>query len=458
MMTGVLTSIVAFIIAIGVMVTVHEFGHFWVARRCGVRVLRFSVGFGRALWSRRFGSDRTEFVVAALPFGGYVKMLDEREGEVDPSERQRAFNNQSVGARAAIVAAGPAINILLAVVAYAATFMIGVPGVTPIVGDTLHESPAAEAGFRPGDRIDSVADAPTPTWADVRLALLEHGLGDASAPVRVEVTTDSGIPQERRLSVGGVTLREEAADPVATLGFEPWFPELPAEITRIVDGSAAAAGGLQAGDVVLSAADRPVEDWRQWVEIVRAHPGEEIPVTVRRAGDRVALRVTPEATSERGETIGRIGAYGPSATQAQRDRMFTTVRHGPLESLYRGAVKTWDITKLTLRVLVALVTGEAALSNISGPISIAQFAGQSAQIGLASFIGFIALISVSIGILNLLPIPVLDGGHLLYYLVEAVRGAPLSERAQIVGQQIGVAMLIGLMTLAIYNDILRLVH
>jgi len=458
MIGGVLTSIAAFIVAIGVMVTVHEFGHFWVARRCGVRVLRFSVGFGRALWSRRFGRDRTEFVVAALPFGGYVKMLDEREGEVDPAERHRAFNNQSVGARAAIVAAGPAINILLAVVAYSATFMIGIPGVTPIVGETRADTPAAEAGFRPGDRIQSVAGSPTPTWSDVRLALLEHGLGDPARSVPIEVVTESGIVERRRLAVGDVSLKKEAADPVDTLGMEPWFPELPARITRIVEGSAAEAGGLRAGDEVLAAAGRPVEDWREWVEIVRAHPGEAIPVTVRRDGDRVALELIPEAASERGDTIGRIGAYGPSASDAQRDRMFTTVRYGPLESLYRGTVKTWDITKLTFRVLVALVTGEAALSNISGPISIAQFAGQSAQIGLASFIGFIALISVSIGILNLLPIPVLDGGHLLFYLVEAARGAPLSERAQIVGQQIGVAMLIGLMSLAIYNDILRLVY
>jgi len=458
MIGGVLTSIAAFIVAIGVMVTVHEFGHFWVARRCGVRVLRFSVGFGRALWSRRFGRDGTEFVVAALPFGGYVKMLDEREGEVDPAEQHRAFNNQSVGARAAIVAAGPAINILLAVVAYSATFMIGIAGVTPIVGEARPDSPAAEAGFRPGDRIEAVADAPTPTWSDVRLALLDHGLGDSARTVAVEVTTEAGFVEQRRLAVDDVSLKEEAADPVQTLGIEPWFPELPPEITRIVEGSAAQAGGLRAGDVVLSAAGRPVDDWRQWVEVIRAHPGEEIPVTVRRDGDRVSLKLTPEATTERGESIGRIGAYGPSASQAQRERMFTTVRYGPLESLYRGTVKTWDITKLTLRVLAALVTGEAALSNISGPISIAQFAGQSAQIGLASFIGFIALISVSIGILNLLPIPVLDGGHLLFYLVEVVRGAPLSERAQIVGQQIGVAMLLGLMGLAIYNDILRLVH
>lgn len=456
-MADFVTSVLAFIVTIGVMVTVHEFGHYWVARRCGVRVLRFSVGFGRALWRRTFGRDRTEWVIAAIPLGGYVKMLDEHEVDVEPAERHRAFNRQPLWARTAIVAAGPAVNILLAVVAYATMFMLGIQGVTPIVGGAEPDSPAAIAGFERGDRIVDVAGARTPTWSEVRLALLDQGLGGAdSIPVTVE--RPGGRTVERRLDASSVSLEEEAVDPVAELGLEQWMPEMPARITGVIEGSAAAAAGLEAGDLVLRAGATAIRDWRHWVEFVRARPGETFEVVVRRDGAERTLTLTPAAERIGGERIGRIGAHGPRLSEADRERMFTTVRYGPLEALGQGAVKTWDITRLTVRVLVGLVTGQAALSNISGPVSIAQFAGQSAQIGLATFLGFIALVSVSIGILNLLPIPVLDGGHLLYYAIEAVKGSPLSERSQVLGQQIGIAMIAGLMALALYNDILRLVQ
>ncbi|MDZ7749527.1 MAG: sigma E protease regulator RseP [Halofilum sp. (in: g-proteobacteria)] len=457
-MTEVLTSIAAFIVAIGVMVTVHEYGHYWVARRCGVRVLRFSVGFGRALWRRTLGRDGTEWVIAALPLGGYVKMLDEREAEVPAAERHRAFNNQPVGRRAAIVAAGPAVNILLAVVAYTATFLIGVDGLVPRVGDVQAGSPAAEAGFERGERITAVNGTATATWSDVRLSLLDHGLDGAGGSVAVTVERDGGTTATRRLDIGSVSLREGETDPVTTLGFERWSPELPARVTDVVPDSPAAAAGLRPGDRVLRAGDTRIRDWAHWVEYVRARPGERFEVTVLRDGAETTVALTPAAEQAGGREFGRIGAYGPGLTEADRERMFTTVRYGPLQALGQGVVKTWDITRLTVRVLVGLVTGEAALSNISGPISIAQYAGQSAQIGLSTFIGFVALISVSIGILNLLPIPVLDGGHLLYYAIEAVKGSPVSERAQAFGQQIGIAMLVGLMSLALYNDVVRLVQ
>jgi len=452
-----LSSVLAFIVAIGIMVTVHEYGHYWVARRCGVRVLRFSVGFGRALWQRTLGRDRTEWVVAAIPLGGYVKMLDEREGEVDPAERHRAFNTQPVAARAAIVAAGPIVNILLAVVAYTVTFLIGVQGIAPVVGGVEAGSPAAAAGFERGERIVAVEDKSTPTWSEVRLALLDHGLGGQHGTVPVTVEQERGGTHVRRLDVARVSLREEAPDPVSTLGFERWMPDMPARITRVVPDSAAAAAGLQSGDRVVRAGDTRIEDWLHWVDYVRGRPGETFEIEVLRDGAQRTLTITPEKTDTAGGTIGRIGAYGPEISQADRDRMFTTVRYGPLEAVGQGIAKTWDITQLTARVLVGLVTGEASLRNISGPIAIAQYAGQSAQIGLATFIGFVALISVSIGILNLLPIPVLDGGHLLYYAIEAIKGSPVSERAQALGQQVGIALLVGLMALALYNDILRLV-
>ncbi len=456
-MLDIVINILAFIVAIGVLVTVHEFGHYWVARRCGVRVLRFSVGFGRALWKRRLGRDGTEWVIAALPLGGYVKMLDEREGEVDASERHRAFNTQPLAQRAAIVAAGPIINILLAVVAYWAMFMIGVQGVTPIVGGAEPDSPAAVAEFERGDRIVAVMGEDTPSWSDVRLALLGGGLsGGGTVPVTVE--REAGGQATRQLDLSTVSLKEEAADPVRTLGFQPWLPDLPAEVREVVPDSAADRAGMQPGDRVVSAAGQPIEGWRQWAEIISARPGETFPVTVRRDGSEHTLQITPESVQQGGEAVGRAGIYAPSLSQAQRERLWTTVRYGPLEALGQGAAKTWDIAALTVRVMVGLVTGQAALSNLSGPISIAQFAGQSAQIGLASFVGFIALISVSIGLLNLLPIPVLDGGHLLYYAVEAIKGSPVSEQAQVMGQQIGIALLFAIMALAIYNDVLRLVQ
>jgi|AntDeeMinimDraft_5_1070356.scaffolds.fasta_scaffold00474_8 regulator of sigma E protease len=457
-MIQILFSIAAFIVAIGVLVTVHEYGHYRVARWCGVRVLRFSVGFGRPLWKRTWGADRTEWVIAAIPLGGYVKMLDEREGEVDPAEADRAFNRKSVGRRAAIVAAGPAVNILLAAVAYAAMFMIGIQGVVPRLGEVTAGSPAAEAGFERGDRILAVDGINAPSWSEARLTLLDRGLDGDRSHIPVAVRSASGYETERRLDVSGVSLRDDGVDPIRTLGFQPWLPDLPPRITSVIDGSAAADAGLQGGDVVVRAGDAPIRSWSDWVTHVQERPGEAIPLLVERDGDRIELEVTPAAIEADGRTLGQIGARGPELSAEQRERMYTTVRYGPIDSVIQGTVKTWDMTTLTVRVLTGLVTGSAALSNISGPVSIAQYAGQSAQIGLATFLGFLALISVSIGLLNLLPIPVLDGGHLLYYAVEAIKGSPVSERVQVMGQQVGLALLFALMTLALYNDFVRLVH
>ena len=453
-MIEVLTSLLAFLVAIGVMVTVHEFGHFWVARRCNVRVLRFSVGFGKPLWRREMGRDRTEFVLAAIPLGGYVKMLDEREGEVAAAERHRAFNQQSLPARSAIVAAGPAINFLLAFVAYWAMFVVGVSGLTPLIGGVQEGSPAAEAGFERGEEIRSIANRDTPSWSDVRVRLIDVGIADRAPGVAVRVTDADGVERERRLEVATVSLREGEEDPVRKLGFEYWLPDIPAEISDVRADSAAAEAGLQAGDRVVRADGEKIADWHAWVNFVRDRPGETINVEIEREGGIVELSLTP---AETGEGVGQIGAYGPQPDEGERDRLFTTVRHGPVAAIGESAVRTWEISQLTVRVLGRLVTGEAALSNISGPVTIAHYAGESARIGLAQFLGFLALISISIAIINLLPIPILDGGHLLYFLIEAIKGSPLSEHAQAIGQQIGIVMLFGLMALALYQDFLRLV-
>lgn len=451
-MMDIVTSLLAFIVAIGIMVTVHEFGHFWVARRFDVRVLRFSVGFGKPLWRRRFGTDGTEFVIAAIPLGGYVKMLDEREAEVSAHERHRAFNTQTVGARAAIVAAGPAINFVLALVAYWIMFMVGVSGLTPLVGGVEDGSPAAAAGFERGEEIIAVGNRRTPSWSDARIAFIDTGLDDDAEPVSVRVARPDG-EWERRLEVASVSLREGEEDPVRKLGFEYWRPELPARISDVVADSPAEAAGLKAGDLVLRADGEAIADWHDWVAFVRARPEQEMRVVIERDGRRQELALTPAQT---GDGVGQIGAYGPVPDEAERERMFTTVAHGPLAALGEGAAKTWEISRLTVRVVSRLITGDVALSNISGPVTIAHYAGESARIGLAQFLGFLALISISIGILNLLPIPMLDGGHLLYFLIEAVKGSPVSEKVQVIGQQIGIVMLLGLMVLALYQDFLRL--
>lgn len=451
-MMDIITSVLAFIVAIGVMVTVHEFGHFWVARRFDVRVLRFSVGFGKPLLRRNFGADRTEFVLAAIPLGGYVKMLDEREAEVSAHERHRAFNTQTVAARSAIVAAGPAINFVLAMVAYWAMFMVGVSGLTPLVGGAQEGSPAANAGFERGEEIVAVGSRRTPSWSDARIALIDAGLADDARAVNVRVATPDG-ERERTLEVASVSLREGEEDPVRKLGFEYWVPDLPATISDVVADSAAEAAGLKAGDRVLRADGQAIADWHDWVAFVRERPEQEIRIEIERDGSRQELLITPAETED---GVGRIGAYGPVPDETERERMFTTVRHDPLTATTESVAKTWEISRLTVRVVSRLVTGEAALSNISGPVTIAHYAGESARVGLAQFLGFLALISISIGIINLLPIPMLDGGHLLYFLIEAVKGSPVSERVQVIGQQIGIVILFGLMTLAIYQDFLRL--
>lgn len=451
---SILVSIVAFVVAIGVLVTIHEFGHYWVARRMGVKVLRFSVGFGRPLWKRVAGADRTEYVVAAVPLGGYVKMLDEREDDVPAGEDlSRAFNRQPVARRIAIVTAGPAANFLFAMLAYWLMFMVGVTGVKPIVGEVLPDSLAAEAGFQSRDRLVRVADTDTPTWELASLALLERSL--EAERVAVHIETPDGREYVRRLDLSDTRRLLDEGPLLEKLGIQPWRPTLEPVLGELVAGGPAERSGLQSGDRIVRTDGEPVQTWQEWVSMVQERPGETLRLEVERDGQRMSLQVRTDVREEGDRRIGVVGAhvhFDPSRFEDLR----ATVRHGPVESLGRGVVRTWDMTVLTLRVLWRLVLGEASVKNISGPVTIAEYAGVTALIGVSAFLGFLAIVSISLGIINLLPIPMLDGGHLLYYLVEIVKGSPVSAQVEAVGQRIGIVMIAMLMTLAFYNDIMRI--
>jgi regulator of sigma E protease len=449
----VLYSVLAFIVAIGILVTVHEFGHFWVARRLGVKVLRFSIGFGQPLWRRTFGSDATELVVAAVPLGGYVKMLDEREGEVATADLPRAFNRQPLRTRFAVVAAGPLFNFLFAIIAYWMMYVVGVPGMRPLVGEVIPGSYADMAGIGVGDEIVAVENTPTPTWEGTVLALLEASLAESG---RVDLTVRNPLGEERHLQTQFDSGSEllQAGGVLENFGLGPWRP--PAVIDRLVAAGAGERAGLQPGDRIIRADGEAINSWEQWVGYVRDRPEQAMVVQVMRDGREVTLDLVPDSVAGEAGTIGRIGAYVRLPGDEQRATMRVVVRYGPLQALPEALRKTRDVTTLTLRTLWKMVTGKASVESLSGPISIAQYAGQSAAIGLATFLGFLGIVSVSLGVLNLLPVPVLDGGHLLFYLLELVKGSPVSEAAQLLGQKIGIALLLALMSLAFYNDLVRL--
>jgi regulator of sigma E protease len=446
------------LVTLGLLITFHEFGHFWVARKLGVRVIRFSVGFGRALWSRR-GADGTEYVVAAFPLGGYVKMLDEREGPVPADQLDEAFNRKAVGSRIAIVAAGPIFNLVFAVLAFWLMFLVGIPEVRPVVGTV--SGIAAQAGIETDDVIVEVDGQETRTWSHAVLELIAHALDRESVQVTVENPGGERSSHTLELGLLGSDFAEEKT--LEAIGIEPWRLEVQPVVGTVSEGSPADLAGLRPGDRIVAIAGEEVSGWSWIGYLVQKHgqAGEPLAINVLRGDAEIEIAVSPRKESTGWFSsrliLGVTNAELSDTQRAELERAAIVLRLGPVEGLAAAAGETWRLTGSTLGLLGRMITGKASVKNLSGPISIAQFANSSASAGLSHFLFFLGAISLSLGILNLLPIPVLDGGHLLYYLIELAKGSPVSEQVQVAGQYFGLIALAGLMSLAFVNDILRLV-
>jgi regulator of sigma E protease len=449
----ILSYVLAFLVAIGVLVAVHEYGHFWMARRLGIRVLRFSIGFGRPLWSRR-GQDGTEYAIAAIPLGGYVKMLDEREGPIDPAIASEAYNRKPVWARILVLLAGPFANFLFAIAAYWVLFVAGGPALKPVVGDVAAESVAARAGLRAGDEIVGVGSRDTGTREGAVLAILEELMKGPAIELRLRGS--DGDARRVELRVDGE--RRALTEPGALLpgiGFEFWYPDIPAQVGKVLPGSPAERAGLREGDEIVAVDGEAVGDFAGLVARVQPRPGARLELSVVRGGETLAVPVEVESQREGDRFVGRIGLQ-PAPAGALPEGMRTLERYGPLAALARATEKTWNMSALTVRMLWNVATGDVSVKNLSGPINIAEYAGFSARQGILAFLSFLAIVSVSLFVLNLLPIPILDGGQIVYQLAELAKGSPLSDRAQAVGQQVGLLLLLLLMSFAFYNDLSRL--
>ena len=446
-----MTTLLAFLATLAILIVFHEFGHYAIARLAGVKVLRFSVGFGKVI-AQHVDRHGTEWVLAAFPLGGYVKMLDEREAPVATDLLDQAFNRKSLAARSAIVAAGPLANFLLAIVLFWVLFMSGVPILKPVLGQPASGTPAALAGLQSGDQVTSINGEHVESFQELHWLALKHALG--ADRMEVEAINAQGQQVTYILTIfeRGEALEQ---NPLKQLGLSRYMPPLPAELGELASGGVAERAGLQPGDLIRFIDNRPVRHWEEVVERVRASPNVALRLQVERQGQMREFIVVPEQTAADGRLIGRIGV-APKIDPALFERFQGEARYGPLEAISRALARTWELSSFSLEMLGRMLIGEASLKNLSGPITIADYAGQSAASGAVSFVSFLALVSISLGVLNLLPVPLLDGGHLLYYFAEFLTGRPVPERIQEIGQRIGIGILGILMFFAIFNDLQRL--
>lgn len=452
-MLATIQTLLSFIVALGILVTIHEFGHYWVAKKVGVKILRFSVGFGKPIWRKTLGADNTEFVVAALPLGGYVKMLGDGGEEINEADRPRAFEEQSLLGRTLIVFAGPAANFLFAIFAYWLMYMVGVTGARPVIGSVDQDSIAYSAGLRDGYEIVSVAERASPTWDNVFRESISAILDDG----KVDITAKdlNGITHQSTLNFSSVSVDDLSETGFfKEVGITPFRPTIPPRLGRVLPGEAAAEAGLIEGDLIRTVAGEQIQTWHEWVDIIRANAAKDLSLEVTRGSAVKVLSIRPREVNVDGETFGRIGAEVSLEGVEQAPQGLE--RYGPIDALPIAVGQTWQMVTTTLKFLKKMVLGEASVKNLSGPISIAQYAGQSAKLGISRFLDFLGLVSVSLGVLNLLPIPLLDGGHLLFYLVEFVTRRPVPETVRLWGQQVGLVLLLGLMGLAVFNDMMRI--
>ncbi|KAB1508274.1 sigma E protease regulator RseP [Photobacterium damselae] len=451
-MMGFLWNLGAFLLALGILIAVHEFGHFWVARRCGVYVERFSIGFGKAIWQRK-GKDGTEYTLAMIPLGGYVKMLDERVEAVPEHQRHMAFNNKKLWQRSAIVAAGPFANFVFAVFAYWVVYLIGVPAVKPVIGEVAPQSIAAQGGIAPGMELKSISGIETPDWESVNMAMISH-IGDKQMAVTL-TEPHSNVDVKRTLNLTDWSYDPERENVLTTLGLTPYTPAITLVISQLVDNGAAINAGFQLNDKIIAVDGEPIKQWQTFADLVRENPGKTLNVEVLRDNAPLTLALTPAVKDLKdGSKVGYVG-IAPKVDAWPEDYRIN-LQFGPIESVAKATEKTWQLVTLTFDMVTKLVTGDVAIKNLSGPISIAKGAGMTADFGLVYFLGFLALISVNLGIVNLLPLPVLDGGHLMFFAIEAVTRRPVSEKIQDIGYRVGSAILVALMAIALFNDFTRL--